>query len=98
MKDPVDRGSVSVCIAGWDLHGEADCVGWPLPSTGPLGMIALRDADVGIGQVIPEPLDVIQAFGGTYPRNRLSPAHLERLEMIPGGRTAQGDWLPSHLL
>jgi hypothetical protein len=48
-------------------------------------MIALRDADVGIGQVIPEPLDVIQAFGGIYPRSRLSFAHLERLEMIPGG-------------
>jgi hypothetical protein len=48
-------------------------------------MIALGDADVGIGQVIPEPLDIIQAFIGIYSRSRLSLVHLDRLELIPGG-------------
>jgi hypothetical protein len=81
----VTGGSVSVCLAGLDYQSNADCFGWMLLSTEPLGMIALCDADVSIGQVIPEPLDVIYAFGGIYPRNRLSPAHLERLEMIPRG-------------
>lgn len=38
-----------------------------------LGLIALRDADVSIGDVMSEPLDIVQAFAGVYPGDLLSP-------------------------
>jgi hypothetical protein len=49
-----------------------------------LGLIALRDTDVSIGQVMPEALDIVQAFIGVHPGDLLSPIHLDRLEWIPG--------------
>jgi hypothetical protein len=40
---------------------------------------------MSIGQVMSEPLDIVQAFAGIYARNLFSPLHLDRLERIPGG-------------
>jgi hypothetical protein len=40
---------------------------------------------VSIGQVMSEPLDIVQAFAGIYAGNLFSPFYLDRLERIPGG-------------
>jgi len=49
-----------------------------------LDVIPLCDADVSIGQVMSEPLDIIQAFAGIYAGNLFPPLHLDRLERTPG--------------
>ena len=60
-----------------------------------LDVIPLPDADVSIGQVMSEPLDIIQAFAGIYAGN-LFPLFISIVLNGLQARTAKGDRLRLH--